>query len=651
MTTATATPTATAPATTPTRTLPATPRRSRSARPRGSARRRRVPKHVWESVSRAMTDEVPVIAGREDLLVRVALGAGRGAPACFLPTKARIEINGHLFTPVDPATITPNQSADRARYPGVWGALVHECAHAQHSRWKPRRRTPPAVVAAAMMLEESRIEAAHLRRRPDDRYYLRATVRTIVAPSMSAPFTAPPTTPDTEPSPPVGHTATASGTAGSGTAGLGAAPASADTPSTGGGAVSSAPGALSGADAAEAAGLLLARVDAGVLTADEVAPLAAAVAAALGTGTLERLRRVWREAHTLDDHDAAGMTRLGREWCDIAGIDPAQASSGSCRTPMTPMSSGALPGPVAAVLDAIAANVATEAPPRDAETETRSRRNNRQAENQARNSAQRTANDVFNQRNHRERSATAGTRSPTTNERAAARRIARAFDTAGLRERVKIKTSSALPPGRLRMRGALAADAQRAAGAIPTAQPFQRVTRRTAPAPPLRVGIACDVSGSMEQFVGPVASTAWILAHAAHRSRVHATTATLIYGNHVRPITQPGTPPGAVTEFRAKDTKHALDRSIEALDGALDLTVKNAARLLVIVSDGRYQRAETGRAQRHLDRLTGAGCGVLWLAPAEGDVRPLAGATVHRLGDPATTADAIARAAATALRR
>ena len=55
--------------------------------------------------------------------------------------------------------------------------------------------------------------------------------------------------------------------------------------------------------------------------------------------------------------------------------------------------------------------------------------------------------------------------------------------------------SSATPPGRLRMRQAVAADAQRAAGAMPTARPFTRVERRRVPAPPLAVGVACDVSG------------------------------------------------------------------------------------------------------------------------------------------------------------
>ena len=45
-------------------------------------------------------------------------------------------------------------------------------------------------------------------------------------------------------------------------------------------------------------------------------------------------------------------------------------------------------------------------------------------------------------------------------------------------------------------------------------QPFTRTTRRSVPTPPLRIRIACEVSGSMVEFAGTVASAAWILAHA-----------------------------------------------------------------------------------------------------------------------------------------
>jgi hypothetical protein len=242
-----------------------------------------------------------------------------------------------------------------------------------------------------------------------------------------------------------------------------------------------------------------------------------------------------------------------------------------------------------------------------------------------------------------------GTRPPTAAERTAARVLSRALTTAGIRDRVATKTTSPIPPGRLRMRGALAREAQRAAGAIPTAEPFTRATRTPVPTPPLRLGIACDVSGSMGHFAGPVASTAWIMATAAAQTPVPADTATVIFGAHVRPITRPGTTPKAVTEFAATDDWEAIDTAIDALDGALGLSQPGAARLLVIVSDGYVPDLLRRNAQRLVDRLRATGCAVLWIAPHDRS-EPLTGATVHVLTDPTTTAQAIGRAATTALR-
>ena len=60
-----------------------------AARPRPAA--------AWLAFSAKMTAQVPAIAGRPDLTVTVAPGAGRGAPACFIPASAEIEVNGdHL---------------------------------------------------------------------------------------------------------------------------------------------------------------------------------------------------------------------------------------------------------------------------------------------------------------------------------------------------------------------------------------------------------------------------------------------------------------------------------------------------------------------------------------------------------------------------
>ena len=162
----------------------------------------------------------------------------------------------------------------------------------------------------------------------------------------------------------------------------------------------------------------------------------------------------------------------------------------------------------------------------------------------------------------------------------------------------------------------MAADAQRAAGAMPTARPFTRVERRRVPAPPLAVGVACDVSGSMSGFTGPVASTAWILARAT-ASLPAARTATVTYGRHVRPVTYPGAVPARVAEFSAAGKYEDFTRAVNALDGALGLARPGATRILVIVSDGRYKGTQHADGQKLITRLAASGCLVIWIAPSD----------------------------------
>lgn len=211
----------------------------------------------WLALSVAMTDETAPIADREDLLVAIAPGSGRGAPACFLPKLARIEIDGTHFE-VDPATAAPHRgSADRTRYGVVWGLLTHECAHARHSVWTDPPDAPPGAVAAATLLEEARIEAAQVRRRPDDRHWLRASSTRLIlngaAPGAAAASVS------TAPAP-------------MGVTGGGADPAPAPAPTPTAPAPVQVTPPVGRADAAHSAALMLARVDAGIFTAEEVAP-------------------------------------------------------------------------------------------------------------------------------------------------------------------------------------------------------------------------------------------------------------------------------------------------------------------------------------------------------------------------------------------
>lgn len=559
----------------------------------------------WLTLSAAFADQVPVIADRDDLLVTVAPGAGGGAPACFYPARALIEVDGdHLG--VDPATADPANMSDRRRYATAWGALTHECGHAKHTTWDPPDDAPPGVVAAAMLLEEPRMEAAHMRRRPDDRHWLRACAKGIVAADLHL-FADPATAPQMTP-----------------------------------------------ADAARTAALLLGRADGGVLTRAEVTPVARVIEHVLGTEMLGKLRAVWRDALRTADDDTQTMLDLGRRWCDLLGTDPdrsvapvAVADPSGPSSPVAAADPSPLAGAITAVLNGVAENVAREKAPEDpAEVAAAA-----QAEQDAADkNAQKAAHRVFAEPGPRTgHTRTAGTRPPTPDERTAARVLARALDTAGIRERVAVRSTSEMPPGRVRMRGVRTAEAQRAAGAMVTAEPFTRITRTPVTVPPLRVGVACDVSGSMAWASAHVASAAWILANAARHTRVPAETATVIFGNHVRPLTHPGKPPAEVTEFHSLDDWEDIPVALGALDGALALSRPGAARLVVIVSDGRYRRQERRAGQKKLDRLRAAGCAVLWLTTRTTDM-PLDGATVHVLTDPTTTARAIGHAATAALR-
>ncbi|WP_433524062.1 VWA domain-containing protein [Nocardia pseudovaccinii] len=541
----------------------------------------------WETLSDAMTTETPAIADRADLTVVIAPGAADGGLAMFVPALATIAIEGANLG-IDPATARPWRNADRNRYAPTWGALTHECAHATHSRWTPPPTAHPEIVGAALLLEESRIEAAQLRRRPTDRHWLRASTRELVF---------------------------------------------ADT----GGELATAQLAPTRYAAAHTAALMLARIDAGVLDTTECAPATTAIETVLGRDTLRQLRTLWRIAHRLSDTNTTGMIELGRRWAALVGPEPHT----------TPQPGSPLGEAVTGALGNVAKNVAAHPlPPDPADVADRAARQEARHTDRA----DTTAANVFGKRPRTGRSTGRTTRVPRDNERAAARVLARALNTASQRERAVTKTTSALPPGRLWMRGVLARDAQRAAGAVPTAQPFTRTTRKSVPVPPLRIGIACDVSGSMDDYTAEVASAAWIIATSAKLAVMPAETATLTFGEKVLPVTYPGTAPQKVTDFAATALYEAIDTAIDALDGALGLSRPENTRLLVIISDGRFRAEPRAAAQKRLDRLRANGCAVLWLTPNVTRAKPLTGATVHILTNPADTAAAIARAAVAAVR-
>jgi hypothetical protein len=112
----------------------------------------------WLRLSAALTAQIPPIAGRDDLIVVCEPGAGHGAPACLIREQACVEIDGG-YLDCDLTSIDPDDPDAREAFPVLWGLLVHEAAHGQHTRWD-FGAGPPAAAEAATAMEESTIEAA-----------------------------------------------------------------------------------------------------------------------------------------------------------------------------------------------------------------------------------------------------------------------------------------------------------------------------------------------------------------------------------------------------------------------------------------------------------------------------------------------------------
>ncbi|TQS42840.1 VWA domain-containing protein [Cryptosporangium phraense] len=553
----------------------------------------------WGRWSQAWTRQAHILAGRTDLTVTVAPGAGHGSPACFFPARAAIEVDADLIG--DPTVTDPRRPGHKKTVPTAYGALVHEAAHARASHWTSPPGTPPVLTLVADLLEESRAENRQRRSRPRDKQWLRHAVTQII---------------DTNDAPTDTHF-----------------------------------------NAAYAAGLLLARVDARILTSADVTKVRAAVTRVLGRPRLRKLRTIWRAALATGDTDGAAMHAHARDWCAVLGIDPDQQPAIPDPNAGT---STRIAEAIAAVLDAIAGRIPSPGPSepdppgspnspfpspppstRDSGTgHSGSRRSGTGDSGLGHPGASVTVSPI---------PARWTPRSPRPAEQQAAGQLAALLRRARTREPVRTPIATVVPPGRLNARAAVTAAAQASAGALPTAQPWRRTVQRPAPEPELKIAVLIDVSGTMRAFAPPMSSAAWILAHAA--VRVHAASTTIAFGRAVTVLTAPGQRPTHVHDLQATDNAHRFNDAVAVADRLLGLTTPGAARLLVLVSDGLLHGNGIPEAQATLTQLLHAGCAVLVLTPDTDRIHTYPGPTTIRVADPADCAALIGRAAAQALTR
>jgi hypothetical protein len=514
----------------------------------------RPPSAEWQAWSRAWTRHVPRLTDRDDLTVLVEPGAGGGAPACFYPDQRRIEVDATYIG--DPTIADPNRAGHKNLVPTAYGLLVHEAAHAAHSQWRTPPLIPPVVAAAMDLLEESRIEARQRRRRRGDRRWLHHTVTALL-------------TVDDAPVDDAWH-------------------------------------------AGCVAALLLARVDARILTAKQVRAARAAVTTLLGRKRLRQLREVWQAAHTTDDTDADAMTELGWRWCHVLGIDPSTQ-------PDTPEADpGEFAGRLAAAITDYLAASAGLTPA---------------AYTAAHNAGTYAAPATWTERD------------PTPAEQAAARTLAARLTPARIHHPEPATLPTTVPPGRLRTRAAVTVDAQIAAGTTPTAAPWARRTPLPPPKPELRLGILVDTSGSMRPYTGPLSAASWMFAHAAHRN--HATVTTIAFADRATLLLPPRHRPTQVKDMTAHGGTSGFIAAVKLADQLLDLRARRTLRLLAVVSDADLPDIEP--AQRLITTLHHAGCPVLWLRPANLPGHTFEHTTTLTVADPLDAVGHIADAAVTAL--
>jgi hypothetical protein len=207
-------------------------------------------------------------------------------------------------------------------------------------------------------------------------------------------------------------------------------------------------------------------------------------------------------------------------------------------------------------------------------------------------------------------------RKPTSAERQAATRLAQALRMVTYPSRAKTKVQREMPPGRVKIREAARGVAQRQAGAQPTAKPFTAIQRAKTIHTQIRVGIGCDISGSMRPAEEPLAVARWVLADALHQ--INGEVATVLFGNDAHGVQAPRE---RLTEIEAFDHNGGSEDYIggfSMLDAALNLIDGEGARLLVIITDGHFVRKDAvDYAEVTMDMCKRAGVAVIWLSMSD----------------------------------
>lgn len=582
----------------------------------------------WLTVGSQINELVNTWAERGDIVTFVGEGAGHGAPACFVPAIAEMEVNVEqaFGEKVDPRFLGDLRKRDvQYDHPVACGAILHEAFHARHSTLdlllSINKERDPFVRNVATWLEETRIESRAVAAMPENRSFLRACALRLVIGDLK----------DDE-----------------------------DFKAQGIQAFS------------QLILLTLARVDAGVLDVGDVKIVQDAFEELFSADTQKTLRSIWQrgQRHAADT-DGAPLVALGHEWVkalEDAGHDPkaenelpewlkellealmgeGQPQDGEGQEGEGSPQDGE--GSESGEGESSESGAKSAAEHEDGGDRGEAEVHNKPGKNGLEDMADRTETKAIAEGNGQQvkevmdgiakakaaaaaeaadHAAEAGKvfgrgtgpgggytssrlqeeRAPKTDERRAAVALAKELDRARYRDRVVVKRSSVVPPGRLNARKALAAAEQKSRGTAVTAEAWKRKQRFHTEDPELKIGMLVDISGSMSGAMEPMASAAWVVSEAARR--VQGKVASVYYGNSVFPVLKPGQHLDKVNVYSAPDGTEKFDQAFRALNGAMGLLDDSGARLLVVVSDLYYTGWEGERTVYWMKRCREAGVAVI----------------------------------------
>ena len=512
-------------------------------------------------------------AGRDDLVAYVGERAGEqaGAPAAFNPASAEIDVNTKIAFGFANAEQVGDlrERGQQFEFPKATGAIFHEACHAKFSTWslpEAQKRLTSSQFQAMVILEESRIESLGAKTKPENKGFLRACAMEIVLGDLTEER--------------LKETSTTR-------------------------------------QAAQTMALAHARVDAGVLEVTDIEPLRPVVEAIIKDTTREALRDIWREFQSARPaYDLERMYELAIEWDRLVEEQAEENgdSQGQQNEAMEALGQ-ALADALAEAAEEAGFGAGEELDDQQTQEEYDAKVEETNSKSKEQRDHKQTASKVFSKGTGPDAHSTGSrlyeTRKPTAEERVSAVKIGQALEKAKYRDRVRIESASVTPPGRLRTRALVQANAYKDRGVFVETEPWNRVQRKHTDDPNLTIGVMVDISGSMSSAMNPMASAAWILSEATRR--VQGKVAMVYYGSAVFPTLKAGQHLENVNVYTAPDGTERFDEAFKALDGSLNLLHGSGARLLVVVSDGEYTGDERHATRKWLNRCSRDGVGVLWL--------------------------------------